>query len=78
MAIPLFIKPLITLNTAIIPFTELQKKWKCDKRYPESAIQRFIKLNTKSFDFLKIKAEGIFHEGRRAICSTRKSRRNRF
>lgn len=66
----LFIKPLITLNTTIIPFAELQKKWKCDKRYPESAIQRFIKLNANSFDFLKIKAEGIFHEGRYALKLT--------
>ena len=70
MATPLFIKPLITLNTAIITFTELQNKWKCDKRYPESAIQRFIKLNAKSFDFLKIKAEGIFHEGKYALKLT--------
>lgn len=70
MPIPLLIKPLITLNSVIIPFVELQKKWKCDKRYPESAIQRFIKLNAKSFDFLKIKAEGVFHEGKFALRLT--------
>ena len=70
MARPLFIKPLITLNTAIIPFAELKKKWKCSNQYPESTIQRFIKLNAKSFDFLKIKAEGFFHEGKYALKLT--------
>lgn len=64
---PLFIKPISTLGTYIISFEEINKKWKCDKRYPESAIQRFIQLNSKSLSFLGIKAESIFHEGKYAL-----------
>lgn len=70
MVTPLFIKPISTLSSVIIPFTELWKKWKCDKRNPESAIQKFIKLNAKPFKFLDIKAEGIFHEGKYALKLT--------
>ena len=43
MARPLFIKPLITLNTAIIPFAELKKKWKAEGK-PEIGIS--IGINT--------------------------------
>lgn len=63
----LFINPLSTLGTYIIPFEEINKKWKCDKRYPESAIQKFIRLNTKSLKYLGITVSGIFHEGKYAL-----------
>ncbi len=66
----LFIKPLSTLSTYIISFEEVNKKWKCDKRYPESAIQKFIRLNTKSLNFLGINVEGIFHNGKYALQLT--------
>ena len=70
MSADLLIKPVGTLSSTIVSFAELQKKWKCDKRYPESAIQRFIKLNTKAFEFLGLKAEGIFHNGKYALMLT--------
>lgn len=63
----LFIKPLATLSTYIIPFEEINKKWKCDKRYPESAIQRFVRLNTEALKYLGIIVNGVFHEGKYAL-----------
>lgn len=66
----LFINPLSTLGTYIIPFEVVNKKWRCDKHYPESAIQRFIRLNTESLKYLGITVEGIFYEGKFALQLT--------
>lgn len=45
-----------TLDTFLFPYTELNDVWKCDPRYGIDVIQRFISLNRRSFDFLKIVA----------------------
>lgn len=44
------------LDGKFISFFELNKNFKCDKRYPEQAIHKFITLNQKNFAFLKLKA----------------------
>ena len=42
------------LSERFITFTELNKNKRCDKRYPEQALQRFITLNHKTFSFLGV------------------------
>ena len=44
------------LDEKFIPFSELNKHIKYDKRYPEQAIQKFITLNQKTFNFLQLNA----------------------
>lgn len=48
---------LYTLAVFSFPFTELNKEWGCDKRYGIDALQRFLLLNQRGFDFLNIKAD---------------------
>lgn len=67
MSDSIFIKKFATLTTNVIPFEDLNKSWKGDKRYPESAIQHFIRLNVKSFEYLGIEANGIFYKGKYSL-----------
>lgn len=50
------------LSSIRIPFDELNRAWGEDKRYPESAVQKFILRNTTIFDFLGITAKGEYVE----------------
>ena len=40
------------LEEVFIPFSKLYGIWKTDKRYPETAIQKFISLNRETLEFL--------------------------
>lgn len=44
------------LQKCTFPFSELNRDWKGDKRYPEQAIQRFITFNREIFSFLGVSA----------------------
>lgn len=60
------------LQERFIPFAELNKVWKWDKRYPEQAIQRFIAFNKAVFSFLGVSAqfeEVNYEKGLRLIAS---------
>lgn len=60
------------LQERFIPFAELNRFWKWDKRYPEQAIQRFIAFNKAVFSFLGISAqfeEVNYEKGLRLIAS---------
>lgn len=71
MASDLLYKPIATLHSETIPFTALNKKWKCkNKQYPEAIIEKFIKLNEPAFRFLGIQAHGIFVDGKYALQLT--------
>ena len=48
---------LYTLDTFSFPYRELNKEWGCDKRYGMDALQRFLLLNHRAFDFLGVLAE---------------------
>lgn len=48
---------LYTLAVFSFPFAELNKEWGCDKRYGMDALQRFLFLNQRGFDFLNIRAD---------------------
>lgn len=48
---------LYTLATFSFSFVELNKEWGCDKRYGMDALQRFLFINKRAFDFLNLKAE---------------------
>ena len=47
---------LYTLATFSFSFQELNKEWGCDKRYGMDALQRFLFLNQRAFDFLGVHA----------------------
>lgn len=52
-----FIKQLHTLDTFSFAFSALNKEWGCDKRYGMDALQRFLFINKRAFDYLQVKAE---------------------
>lgn len=54
---PFLIRQLHTLDTFIFSFAELNKAWECDKRYGMDALQRFLFLNHRAFDYLNVKAD---------------------
>lgn len=56
------------LSDRFITFTELNKNKRCDKRYPEQALQKFITLNYKAFSFLGINVAIQEREGRVGIA----------
>ena len=60
------------LQEIFVSFAKLNADWKVDRRYPEQAIQRFIKLNRNVFSFLGISAsidEIDYNKGIRLITS---------
>lgn len=59
-----------SLQEHFLPFTELNRSWKCDKRYPEQAIQRFIILNKTVFAFLGITASLVEKNYEKGLCLT--------
>ena len=48
---------LYTLDTFSFAYHQLNKEWGCDKRYGMDALQRFLFVNQRAFDFLGVKAE---------------------
>lgn len=52
------------LQTNKIPFLELNNVWSEDKRYPETAIQKFILRNTQILDFLDIATVGEYFDNK--------------
>lgn len=54
--------PFPVLKTKNISFEELNKTWGEDKRYPETAVQKFISRNAEIFDFMDFNAVGEYDE----------------
>ena len=52
-----YLNKLYTLDIFSFPYRELNKEWGCDKRYGMDALQRFLLLNQRAFDFLGVRAE---------------------
>ena len=48
------------LQTYAFAFSVLNEAWQVDKRYPETAISRFLSLNKESFSFLDVDAYGEY------------------
>lgn len=61
------------LSERFITFTELNKNKRCDKRYPEQALQRFITLNHKTFSFLGVSVAIQEREGHVGLAFLRVS-----
>ena len=58
------------LSSRFITFTELNKNKRCDKRYPEQALQKFITLNHKAFSFLGVNVAIQEREGHVGLAFT--------
>ena len=48
------------LQTNAISFSSLNEAWDEDKRYPETAVQKFLLRNAVSFKFLEVNAVGEY------------------
>lgn len=48
------------LQTSAVSFSSLNEAWDEDKRYPETAVQKFLLRNSETFKFLEIDAAGEY------------------
>ncbi len=48
------------LQSNVLTFSELNESWGMDKRYPETAVQKFLLRNTEILKFLEISAAGRY------------------
>ena len=48
------------LQTNTVAFSELNEVWDEDKRYPETAVQKFILRNAETFKFMEVDAVGEY------------------
>ncbi len=62
------------LQTCRIPFSDLNEVWKDNKLYPETAVQKFILRNSKTFSFLDISAAGEYVDSDKYVLTLTTSR----
>ena len=55
------------LQTHILAFSDLNDVWNEDKRYPETAVQKFLLRNAETLRFLEVDASGEYADSGRYV-----------